>query len=361
MKHVIEGADGALVTIDGREFVSFAGCDSLGLARHPEVVEAAREALGRCGVSAAASRTTTGTWRDHERLEATLASYMGAESAVVFASGWLACQSVVRVLAQDAHAVMTDAGAHPGVRDAAALSGRDIHTYAHFDTDDAERTVEPLVGAKPLLVTCTIELATGAVASLAELAQSVADVAGSLVVDDAHGVGVLGESGRGAAEHCGATGDHVFVTGTLSKAFGAQGGFFAGTRATCDAVRAAAPAYAGATGLPPAIAAAAARAVEIAADGSLRALLLTRCRDVSERFVDLGLSVPATPVPWMALHAETETELRRIEASLANAGLLVPHVRYHGAPEQGYLRVAISAAHTAAHIEALGDAVAQAL
>jgi len=354
----LEGATGPLVTIGGRELISFAGCDSLGLARHPEVVEAAREALGRCGVSASASRTTTGTWVEHERLEETLATYMGTEDAVVFASGWLACQSLVRTLAVGSHAVLVDERAHPGVRDAVRLAERDVTTYARFDAADAARALDALVGAKPLVVTCTVDLAAGALAPLHGLAAAAADVAGSLVVDDAHGVGVLGTSGRGAAEHCGATSDSVFVAGTLSKAFGAQGGFVAGTRELCRSVRASAPAYAGATGLPPAIAAAATRAVELAADGSLRAQLLERCQDASARFAALGLPVPPEPVPWMAVHATTETELRRIEERLLDAGLLIPYVRYHGAPEQGYLRVAINAAHTPDHIAVLADVLA---
>jgi 7-keto-8-aminopelargonate synthetase-like enzyme len=347
------------VTIAGRELVSFAGCDSLGLARHAEVIDAAREALARCGVSASASRTTTGTWDEHARLEEALARYMDAEEAVVFPSGWLACQSLVRTLALSTRIVIVDSGAHPGVADAAALARRPHETYARFDATAASDAAERHVGGRPLLVTCTVDLAHGTLAPLAELAVTAAEVAGALVVDDAHGVGVLGANGRGAAEHLGASGEHVHVAGTLSKAFGAQGGFVVGTRALCDAVRNAAPAYSGATGLPPAIAAAARRSVELAADGALREQLQSRCAQARERFDALGLAVPPEPVPWMAIHGETTEELRRIESALDDARFLVPFVRYHGAPTQGYLRVAISAAHTPDDIAALADALAK--
>lgn len=353
----VSAATGPEVEIDGRRLVSFAGCDSLGLARHPEVIEAAREALGRCGVSAGASRTTTGTWEEHLRLEAAVARLMGAGDAVVLPSGWLACQSLVRTLAVRARGVVIDAGAHPAVRDAAALSGVDVSEHMRFDAEDAQRLAGDLVGGRPIVATCTVDLAHGTLAPLRELADVAADVAGSLVVDDAHGVGVLGANGRGAAEHLGAEGAHVHVAGTLSKAFGAHGGFVAGTRELCDALRESAPAYAGATPLPPSIAAAATRAIELAADGTLRATLHERCVDLRARFAAKGLPVPPEPVPWMALHAETEDELRATSARLRDAGLLVPHVRYHGAPPQGYLRVAVTAAHTPEHLARLADAL----
>ena len=357
MTEPFSSARGAEVEIDGEWLVSFAGCDSLGLARHPEVIEAAREALGRCGVSAGASRTTTGTWDEHVRLEAALADYMGEPDAVVFPAGWLACQSLLQALTGRSRGVLMDARAHPGVRDAVTLAGVPVQEYARFDADDAERLTAELVGGRPIIATCSVDLATGGLAPLGKLARCAADVAGTLVVDDAHGVGVLSANGRGAAELLGAIGQHVHVAGTLSKAFGTQGGFVATSRELCAAIRERAPAYGGATPLPPAIAAAARRAVELASEGTLRATLVERCVDLRTRLAELGLAVPAETVPWMAVHAETEAELRRIEAALRAEGLLVPYVRYHGAPPQGYLRVAVSAAHDASHIERLATAL----
>ncbi len=357
----IHAADGVEIEMDGRRLVSFAGCDSLGLARHPEVVEAAREALSRCGLSASASRTTTGTWDEHLRLEATLAAYMETADAVVLPSGWLACQSLTRALADRSRGLLVDEGAHPSVHDAALLSGVTVTAYKRFDANDARRRAQDLVGGRPILTTCSVDLARGALAPLADLARVAADLAGSLVIDDAHGVGVLGGRGRGAAEHVGAAGPHVHVAGTLSKAFGTHGGFVAGSRRTCDAVRARAPAYAAATPLPPALAAAARRAVELATDGELRTRLQRRCKNLAERFRGLGLAAPAEPLPWMAVHCTDGARLRRLSAALRGAGLLVPYVRYHGAPPQGYLRVAVSAAHTPAHLAALADALAREL
>jgi 7-keto-8-aminopelargonate synthetase-like enzyme len=353
-----EAASGAEVHVGGRRLVSFAGCDSLGLARNPEVVAAAREALERCGVSAGASRTTTGTWDEHARLEQALAEYMDAADAVVLPSGWLACQSLVRALAPGRRGMLVDAGAHPAVTDAAALSGLPVTSYARHDAADAGRLAADLVGGRPLIATCTVDLAQGTLAPLAALTAVAEGVAGALVVDDAHGVGVLGEHGRGTAEHLDAEADGVHVAGTLSKAFGAQGGFVTGSTSLCDAVRDGAPAYGGATPLPPAIAAAATKAVKLAADGALRAALRERCRHARERFAELGLPVPDEVVPWMAVHDSSEERLRDRATALRDAGMLVPYVRYHGAPPQGYLRVAISAAHTADHIDALGDALA---
>lgn len=356
-----ESAAGPEVTVDGRRLVSFAGCDSLGLARHPEVIAAAREALARCGVSAGASRTTTGTWDEHVRLESALCAFMGAEDAVVLPSGWLACGALLRAVADTSRSALVDAGAHPAVHEGAALAGLPVATFAHHDAADAARLLEPLVGGRPVVATCSVDLATGALAPLRELADAAADVSGVLVVDDAHGIGVLGAHGRGAAVHLGATGPHVHVAGTLSKAFGAHGGFVAGPRALCAAIRERVPAYAGATPLPPALAAAARRAVELASGGALRTTLRDRCEAARVRFAALGLPIPSEAVPWMAVHGDSEQALRSVERRLADAGLLVPYVRYHGAPPQGYLRVALSAAHTAADVDRLGDALARAL
>ncbi len=356
----IAAASGAEVLVGGRRLVSFAGCDSLGLARHPDVVAAAQEALARCGVSASASRTTTGTFEEHVRLEAAVAAYMATEDAVVLPSGWMSAAALVRALVPPARAVVVDADAHPAVREAAAASGVDVVTYAHFDAADAERVAEPLVGGRPLHLTCSVDLVTGAVAPLAELARAAEELAGVLVVDDAHGVGVLGAHGRGAVEHRGATASHVHVAGTLGKAFGVAGGFVAGSRAVCDAVRARAPCYAGTTPLPPALAAAARRALELASDGALRERLRRVCELARERLGALGLRVPAEPVPWLAVADRDAASLRRIERACADAGLLVPYVRYDGAPAEGCLRIALSAAHTDEHIARLAAALAPA-
>jgi 7-keto-8-aminopelargonate synthetase-like enzyme len=177
------------------------------------------------------------------------------------------------------------------------------------------------------------------------------------VVDEAHAAGVLGRRGRGAAEHARASGAQV--AGSLSKAFGAQGGFVVGSRSLCDAVRAQ-TVYAGATPLAPAVAAAAREAVRIARrEPELRRRLAKNAARMRRAFRWLGLATPADDVPWFAISGRRD--LAHIARRLADSGFAVPHIRYFGGPKGGQLKVAVSAAHSAADISALGRALANAV
>ncbi len=264
----IDSADGVHVVVQGRRSVSFAGCDSLGLARHPDVVAAAARELAACGLGASASRTTTGTWTSHRRLERALAEWMQTEDAVLLPAGYMAASALSTALARDADLVLLDDAAHPALRDAATFTGLPVREYGHFDAAAATRSAH---GARPLVLTDAVDVTAGRTAPLAALSRLVHAARGRLVVDDAHGIGVLGPRGRGTAAAQRATGDRVHVAGSLSKALGAHGGFVAGTKTICDDVRSRFAAYAGATPIPPSTAAAAHVAVQIASrDEALR-------------------------------------------------------------------------------------------
>lgn len=360
---VIDSADGVHVECGGRILVSFAGCDLLGLARHPDVVAAAHRALDAYGASASASRTTTGTLAIHRVLERTLAVFFGAKDAVALPAGWLAAQALVRTVAKNADAVLLDDAAHPAVADAAALSGLPVRRYAHFDAAAARRAAKG--AGRVLLLTDGVDVARGAVAPLARLAAVAKEARGHLVVDDSHGAGLIGRGGLGSVAHAGAAAPHVHTVGSLSKAFGSQGGFVTGTRRLCDAVRRAAAAYSGATPLAPAAAAAATHAVFLAsaenddpARLAARRALVSRMR---KHFRRLGLATPAPGLPWFAVTGRPEATLARASQRLAEAGFLVPHLHYFGGPPEGMLKIAVSATHTAEQIDALGAALATAL
>ncbi len=386
MDIVIEAASGAEVVVAGRRLTSFAGCDYLGLARDPEVTAAARAARLTHGGGAGASRTTTGTARPHLELEAALARFAGTEDAVALASGWLAAQSLAAALGADARAAagthdarpalrirgaraarrdadvsvaLLDAGAHPALRDAARLSGLPVREYAHFDPAAAVRAA---AGDAPLVLTDSVDLACGTVAPLRRLRTLVERSGGHVIVDDAHGVGVLGPGGRGAVAWRGAESPRVHVAGSLSKAFGTHGGFVAGTRELCRAVRTCAASYAGATPIPPAIAAAATVAVRRAAESDTERRRLHRnARRLRARLAALGLRVPAPGLPWFVVDGLPAARLSGISRALLAAGFLVPHLRYFGAPAGGYLKLVATAAHTRDDIERVTAALERAL
>jgi 8-amino-7-oxononanoate synthase len=355
MSVTIESADGVHVVVGGRRLVSFAGCDYLGLARRAEVVEAAHAALARCGIGAGASRTTTGTWTPHVELERALAAWMATEDAVALPSGWVAGAALAAALARAADFVLLDAGAHPALRDAATLTGLPIRKFPHFDAACAAKAAR---GGRPLHLVDGVDVVAGSPAPLRALERIVERADGRLVVDDAHGVGVLGRQGRGTADARGARGPRVHVAGSLSKALGAHGGFVVGTRATCDAVRARFTGYAGGTPIPPSTAAAATAAVRLAStDETLRRRLRANAALLRKRFLSMRLPPPRPGLPWFAVSGRPARELKSAEIVLRRAGFLVPYLRYFGAPPEGFLKIALTAAHDADHVEALAEAL----
>ncbi len=358
----LEAIEGVHATHGGRRVLSFAGCDSLGLARHPEVVGAAREALARYGVGAGASRVTTGTARPHVELEAALARFLGAEAALVLPAGWLADAAAATALAPDCDGVLIDDRAHPSLEAAARLADRPVHRFAHFDAEDADR-VRAAAGLRaPLVLTDAVDLASGALAPLAALQRIAAGSGGWLLVDDAHAVGVLGERGRGALEEARVTTERVVATTVLSKALGTHGGCVSGTADLVARVRRQAPVFASATPLPPAVAAAGAAAVRLAEGGdSLRARLRERARRLRARWTLLGLAPPRDAVPWFSITGRAEGDLRALSLRLLEAGILAPHVLYAGGPPGGFVRASVCALHEPGHVDALADALARCL
>jgi len=356
MSITIESADGVHVVAGGRRLVSFAGCDYLGLARHPEVIRAARRSLADCGVGAGASRTTTGTWTAHADLEHALAAWMNAEDCVLLPSGWVAGTALCAALAPEAESVLLDAGAHPALRDAARLTGLPVREFAHFDARAAARAAD---SGRPLVLIDGVDVTRGALAPLPALSRLAARTGGRVVVDDAHGIGVLGPYGHGAAAALGAAGPRVHVAGSLSKALGAHGGFVTGSRDLCDAVRKRFAGYSGGTPIPPSTAAAAAVAVRLASGGDdLRLRLRANAALLRRRFRVLGLDVPRTGLPWFSVAGRPARTLKAMESALRRDGFLVPYLRYFGAPPEGFLKIAVSAAHKRSHIESLADALA---
>jgi 8-amino-7-oxononanoate synthase len=250
----LDGAHGVVVSAGGRRLVAFAGCDSLGLARHPRVVAAARRALDRFGAGASASRTTTGTMVPHVQLEKALARWLGAPDAVTTASGFLASALAVRALSSTCGGVLLDAGAHPALSRAAEGSGLRVKTYGRFDAEALRRALAAVRWRRPMVLTDSLDLTTGARAPVRALLAAARSRGAVLVLDDAHGVGALGPRGRGVSDGVKLPGPGFILAGTLAKALGAHGGFIAASSAVCRAARAAAE-YAGATPVPPSVAA----------------------------------------------------------------------------------------------------------
>lgn len=347
----IEAGSRTSVRIRGTELVLFAGCDYLGLAHHARVIAALEGGLGTFGVSASASRATTGNTVAHERLEQDLARFLGVEAALLVPDGYLSNLVVAQSLPDDVAAILCDRECHVSIRDALAIVGRPVHEYAHAAAASARERASEL-GAAPFgIFTDGVFPVLRALAPLAELL-ALLPPRGLLVVDDCHGLGVLGARGRGSLEHAGLADPRIVVTGTLSKSLGCFGGFVAGARLHVERARAS-RAYLASTPIPPAIARAASAALQVIdVEPERRARLAEHTSRLRALFMRLGLPVSAVPLPVFALQLAPRARMERVHEALLGRGILVPCIDY---PDGlgGYLRIAVRADHTDEQVDAL--------
>ncbi|HET7011130.1 MAG TPA: glycine C-acetyltransferase [Anaerolineales bacterium] len=236
----IGSPQGAWLTVDGKRVLNFCSNNYLGLANHPRLVEAARQALERFGVGPAAVRSIAGTMEIHLELERRLAAFKGVEAAISFQSGFNANLATIPALVGKEDVIYSDELNHASIIDGSRLSGASIVRYAHADADDLRRVIQDNRSAgyrRSLIVSDGVFSMDGDVAPLEALCEVARDHDFLLMVDDAHGEGVLGRGGRGIVDHFGLHGKVDVEIGTLSKAFGVVGGLVAGRREIIDWLR----------------------------------------------------------------------------------------------------------------------------
>jgi 7-keto-8-aminopelargonate synthetase-like enzyme len=356
----LEGAGAGTVRAGGRDLTAFAGCDYLGLAHDPEVAAALRAGLAEYGVSAGASRATTGNARAHEDLERDLTRFLGLEAALLVPDGYLSNLVLAQGIAPECPAALVDREAHVSVHDALAAAGIRAAPYAFCDARAAAEAARGLAGARCAIFTDGAFPVLQGVAPLPELL-ALLPRDGWLVVDDCHATGVLGARGRGTHEHFGLRDPRLVVTGTLSKALGCFGGFVAGPRALVELVRGRSRAFVGSTPVPPALARAASAAIAVLERGPERVeRLRANVAAVRAALRRAGVAAHDLPLPVFAWKAAAPAEGRRVHEHLLARGVLVPHVTY---PDGlgSYFRLAVSAAHDARAIARLESALLEAL
>ncbi|MGD9855698.1 MAG: 8-amino-7-oxononanoate synthase [Planctomycetaceae bacterium] len=345
--------------IDGRRLINFASNDYLGLTGDKRLCEAARRALEDTGAGAGASALVSGRTVWHERLEQRLAEFEGTESALLFPTGYAANVGTLAALAGRGDVVFSDQLNHASLIDGCRLSRATVCVYPHRDVDRlADELNRHRDARRRLIVTDGVFSMDGDVAPLAELSNLAKIHGAMLLVDEAHGTGVLGERGRGACEALGVDGPHLIRVGTLSKAMGAVGGFVAGPLELIEFLWNRARTQIFSTAMPPALCAAACTALDILRDEPQRRRHL---RDLSSRLRNAlswgGVPVPLsdeTPiVPVVVGQADAAV---RMAAELARHGLFVPAIRPPTVPDgTSRLRISLSAAHSPAAIEQFAD------
>ena len=354
----LQQVDRVFVRWRGRRLVYFAGCDYYRLASHPRVLAAVRRGLKAFGLNVASSRKTTGNHALYEQLERELARFFQVERAVLVDSGYMTNLAVAQALHGDFTHALMDARAHASAVDAAVLMGVKVVPFAHRDVADFKRRLRGLgAGARPVVITDGMFLHDGSVAPLAEYLAALPSGA-AVLVDDAHGAGVLGRTGQGTPSHCGVRDARVIQTVTLSKAFGTFGGAILGSRAVADAILSKSRCFTGATPVPLPLAAGALEALRVfRANPKLHARLHSNSAWLKERLRAGGMALPDAPGPIVSVIPASAKAAERLKRLLLAAGIHPPFIRYPGGPEGGFFRFVVSSEHTRAQLAALAEAL----
>ncbi|MEO6688847.1 MAG: 8-amino-7-oxononanoate synthase [Dokdonella sp.] len=359
----VEAVEGASIWIDGKRLTNFASNDYLGLAQHPALVEALVRAAQHWGVGASAAHLLGGHRDEHATLEEALARWTGRERALLFSTGYMANLGVLSALLDADDLCVQDKLNHASLLDAARLAGCALKRYRHADIASAERQLATRAEAPALLATDGVFSMDGDVAPLVQLAATCKAQRATLMVDDAHGLGVLGADGAGSVAEANLTQDDVPVLmATLGKALGVAGAFVAGSAALIDGLVQRARTFVYTTALPPALAAATRAAIDIARfEGWRRDRLAHSIAHFRDGAAARGIRVLASRTPIQPVWVGDSGAALALAARLEDAGFFVPAIRPPTVPEGGArLRVAISTLHAECDVERLLDAIAAA-
>lgn len=347
--------------INGQKVLSFCSNDYLGLANHPYVIKRLAEAAQENGVGSGASHLITGHHESHAALEEELAEFLGCEQALLFSTGYMANLGVVSSLATRNSTIFADKLNHASLNDAALLSRARVSRYAHQETDQLEKNIASEDCTSKLILTDGVFSMDGTITPVKTLQSIAKKYSAKLIVDDAHGIGVLGKHGRGCTE--GLLSNNDILIGTLGKAFGTFGAFVAARKDTIEWIIQKAHSYIYTTALPPAIAEATRASLQLIKEEAWRR---ERLQELIQYFQDhckqagINVSTSNTPIQPIILGA-SETALR-VSEKLLGAGILVPAIRPPTVPNNtARLRVSFSTAHTNAHVDQLIVALEQLL
>jgi 8-amino-7-oxononanoate synthase len=370
---ILQGPQGPAISLQNQTYIQFSSNNYLGLANDPEVAAAAVDATARFGTGAGASRLVAGSMALHEELELALAAFKHTEAALVFPTGFMANLAVLTTFASSHDGIVSDKLNHASLLDAAKYSGAYHRTFPHRRYERAGALLEACKEKAPaptdihgvhdrtinhplrFLVTDSVFSMDGDLADL-PAACDVAQAAGALViVDEAHGTGVLGAHGRGLAELQNVEERIALTIGTLSKALGSVGGFVAGPKAAIDTLINHARSFIYTTALPPATSAAALAALKIVArEPQRRRRVMHLAAHVRQSLVTMGFDCGDSASPIIPVILGSAQSALAAAAFLRDRGIWVPAIRPPTvAPNSARLRLSLMATHTDAHVEQL--------
>ena len=357
----LESAQGPVIRLAGREYLNFCSNDYLGLAAHPKVIEALRSAALEYGVGSGASHLVCGHSAPHHQLEEALAEFTGRPRALLFSSGYMANIGILTTLLQRGDHVFQDRLNHASLLDGGLHSGARFQRFLHNDVSSLEAKLTTADGPKLVVVDGVFSM-DGDTAPLADIAALCTAQDAWLMVDDAHGFGVLGQRGVGSTEVAGLDDAAVPVLmATLGKALGTAGAFVAGSELLIEGLVQQARNYIYTTALPPAVAAASLESLRLLQNESWRRVylagLIARFRRGAEQ-LDLPLMASASAIqPLLVGDARRATSLSE---KLREKGLLIAAIRPPTVPAgTSRLRITLSAAHSEEQVDRLLDQLAE--
>ncbi len=344
---------------DGKPLLSFCSNDYLGIANHPRLQAALQQGASKAGVGSGASHLITGHHQYHHELEEALARFVGLPKALLLTTGYMANLAAVCGLMGKGDALFADKLNHASLNDGALLSRADLHRYPHGDTETLARMLGSSTAQRKMVITDSVFSMDGDIAPLEKLLELCNRYNAWLLIDDAHGFGVLGEQGRGCLGHFSQHSSRIIYMATLGKAAGVAGAFIAGEKVVIDYLMQNARTYIYTTAMPPALAATSLESLKLIEESDTRRshlhMLIAKLKSGLQlkRWQLVESSTPIQPV----LIGSNE-EVLRVSEHLLEQGILVPAIRPPTVPKgSARLRISLSAAHTEEDVHLLTHAL----
>jgi 8-amino-7-oxononanoate synthase len=352
--HAVEARDGPYVVVKGRRLLMMSSNEYLGLSTHPRVIRAANAATEKWGTSPCGSRLANGSRALHEALEEQMAEFLGVEACHVLSAGYLACMGGLSTLVRRGDALLADKSIHSALWDGALLGGATLERFNHEDMADLERLLLALPGgqAKAIAVDGVYSM-EGHIASLPRIIELAEKHRAITVVDDAHGLGVLGRDGRGTVDHHGMTGRVEMIAGSFSKSLASTGGFMAGSRAMIEFLRSNCRQIIFSAGLAASQAAAASEALRVMVEEpDHRARLLANAEHYRAGLGEMGIDFWESPTPGLPIVLGDKEKCYRVWQSLWEQGYFTVMAIAPGVPPgRDLIRTAVTAQHTTAQLD----------
>lgn len=355
-----DSAQGSHLIREGRDYLNFSSNDYLGLANHPLVKQAFINAAEKYGVGSGSAHLVCGHHREHQALEEELAAFTGREAAILFSTGYMANVGVINALVGRGDFVVEDRLNHASLLDGGLSSGASFSRYHHNDITDLSRRLVQSSSVKKLIVSDGVFSMDGDMALMPELVQVSQQQQAALMIDDAHGFGVLGTTGAGIGEHFNCQNDIDIYMATFGKALGTFGAFVSGSRELIDYLSNFARPYIYTTAMPAAIAAATRQSLSLLATESWRRDYL---QQLIQRFrqgvIEQGWQLMASQTAIQPILLGEESRALALSQALAERGFWVTAIRPPTVPVgQSRLRITLTASHSEADIDCLLNALA---